>query len=530
MLRIYFVSLQENQLMYPTQMKKQSVQTLESIAFSLLRMAIGWHFLYEGLAKVVIGDWSSQPFLANTTGLFAPVYHWIAASSLIGVVDVLNIAGLILIGLGLFTGLLLRYAASAGVLLLLLYYFAYPPFGLSLLSASGESHLYIVNYVLMEALALTFFVFYPNKGYSVEGWIRQWKLSRETKDSNQPQAPNSRREALKHLVSLPALGLMGWGAWENKRRFGVDVMSGATIQVNKMDISKLKGTLPFGTIGPHQISRLVLGGNLIGGWSHARDLIYADTLFKAYNTERKVYETLMLAEASGINTINIGFPSNELLKKYKKVTGSRIKVITQIAADVKDESTLFDNLYQAIDFGVDIIQIQGNWVDWMARDQHIDRVGRLLDKIREEGFTAGLASHTIDALIACEANGIIPDYYMKTMHHDRYWSAHPREFRVPFETDGPNNIDHNRYHNNLFCPFPDRTIEFVSRSKVPVMGFKVLAAGAIEPADGFRWAYDNGADFICVGMFDFQIVRDVNICLDTLEKIKTEQTRPRPWA
>ena len=48
------------------------------------------------------------------------------------------------------------------------------------------------------------------------------------------------------------------------------------------------------------------------------------------------------------------------------------------------------------------------------------------------------------------------------------------------------------------------------------MGYKVLAAGAIEPKDGFKWAFENGADFICVGMFDFQIVNDVNICLETL--------------
>ena len=68
----------------------------------------------------------------------------------------------------------------------------------------------------------------------------------------------------------------------------------------------------------------------------------------------------------------------------------------------------------------------------------------------------------------------------------------------------------------MFCLFPERTVEFVSRAKVPVMGYKVLAAGAIEPKDGFKWAFENGADFICVGMFDFQIVKDVNICLDVL--------------
>ena len=99
-------------------------------------------------------------------------------------------------------------------------------------------------------------------------------------------------------------------------------------------------------------------------------------------------------------------------------------------------------------------------------------------------------------------------------------------FGSPFEVDGEEYLDHNRFHNNIFCLFPDRAVEFVQRCKVPVMGFKVLAAGAIEPKDGFDWAFKNGADFICVGMFDFQIVNDVNICIETLENLNN---RKRDW-
>ena len=58
------------------------------------------------------------------------------------------------------------------------------------------------------------------------------------------------------------------------------------------------------------------------------------------------------------------------------------------------------------------------------------------------------------------------------------------------------------------------------------MGFKILAAGAIRPEDGFRWALENGADFICVGMFDFQVVKDVNIAIDVLQDLSSRQ---RDW-
>ncbi len=398
-----------------------------------------------------------------------------------------------------------------------------------------------MNRNFIEAFLLLWFIFARETGYGIGSWLTQRRILLSEREGGIPaaepekhadpsryeeqnQADPSRREALRHMATLPLLGVMGWGAFRHARK-DVDVMSGATIQLNFTSLGELKGELPKGKIGPHEISRLVAGGNLVGGWAHARDLIYVSSLFKAYNTEKKVYETLMLAEQAGINTINIGFPTNALIAKYKKATGSKIKVISQVHPDL-EKGDYYVNIDKAIDFGVDIVQIQGNQVDWLVRDNRIDVVEKMLDHIRNQGYTAGLASHTVDALIACEEYGIIPDYYMKTMHHDQYWSAHPIENRVPFEVDGKNYLDHNKFHNNCFCLFPDRTVEFVNRATVPVMGFKVLAAGAIDPKDGFEWAFRNGADFICVGMFDFQIVEDVNITIDTLGNL---QGRRREW-
>jgi uncharacterized membrane protein YphA (DoxX/SURF4 family) len=494
---------------------------LKVTVITIIRAAIGWHFLYEGLSKLLMENWSSQSYLANASGFLSGFYHWLAGGeAMVKVVDLFNVYGLILIGLALFLGIFIRLASTAGIVLLVLYYFAYPPFGTSLFG-SAEGHFYIVNRNFIEAFLLLWFVISKHRGYGISQFFRDRKAASE---DTEPSMQSSRREALKHLATLPILGAMGWGAFRHTSK-DVDVMSGATIQLNFSTLDKLKGDLPKGKIGEHEISRLVAGGNLVGGWSHARDLIYTDSLFKAYNTEKKVYETLMLAEQAGINTINIGFPTNALIAKYKKATGSKIKVISQIHPDMEKED-YYVNIDKAIDFGVDIVQIQGNQVDWLVRDDRIDVVEKMMDHIRRQGYVAGLASHTVDALIATEEAGIIPDYYMKTMHHDNYWSAHPIENRVPFEVDGKNYLDHNKFHNNCFCLFPDRTVEFVQRATVPVMGFKVLAAGAIQPEDGFNWAFQNGADFICVGMFDFQLVDDVNTTIDVLNKL---QGRTREW-
>ena len=40
-----------------------------------------------------------------------------------------------------------------------------------------------------------------------------------------------------------------------------------------------------------------------------------------------------------------------------------------------------------------------------------------------------------------------------------------------------------------------------------------------------RYAFENGADFLCVGMYDFQVVEDSNIALDVLQ---ADLKRKRP--
>ncbi len=495
----------------------------EKWAVTVLRCAIGWHFLYEGLAKVASGRWTARGYLEGAAGPLAGFYHLMASSEpAMAVVDALNMYGLTLIGLALFAGVAIRAASVSGIVLLALYYFAYPPFG-GALPGGTEGSLFLVNKNVIEALGLAVLLFAGEKGYGLYGLSFLFRKKQADAAVGVPTA--TRREVLKHAATLPVLGVMGYGASRQLRGGGVDAFSGATRKITVPDITDLAGTLPKGKIGKFEISRLVMGGNLIGGWAHSRDLIYVPSLSLAYNTEQKIFETLMLAEKAGINTINIGWPSNPVLQKYKKVTGSKITVISQVAPDMK-ANDYFREINAAIDCGADILQIQGNWIDVLSRDDKYDVIVKMMEKIRGEGYVAGMGAHSVEGLIRCEERGIIPDYYMKTLHHDRYWSAHPVENRTSYEVMGGNSPDHNKYHDNMFCAFPEKDVAFVERAKVPVMGFKVLAAGAIEPRDGFNWALQNGADFICVGMFDFQVVSNVNTAIDVLANLKD---RKREW-
>lgn len=127
-----------------------------------LRVVIGWHFLYEGMVKIVNPNWSSVSYLLDSSGWFEEWFLSIAANpDLLRVADFLNIWGLIAIGAGLILGVFTRVATWSGILLLIFYYLSHPPFiGLSYAMPMEGSYL-IVNKVLIELIALIVLLVFP---------------------------------------------------------------------------------------------------------------------------------------------------------------------------------------------------------------------------------------------------------------------------------------------------------------------------------------------------------------------------------
>jgi len=500
-----------------------------TIMLFILRIAVGWHFLYEGIIKLFIPDWSAEAYLRGSYGFLSGFFHWLASDpGLINIVNFLNIWGMILIGVGLFIGIFIRITSVAGILLLLLYYFAYPPFGSSVFPVTSEGHYWIINRNLIEALILVVIYLWPAKDYSLEKFIGYFKR-KGNKITEEPAADSDdgskRRDLLKGLISLPFLGGMILGSTLRNKDVEPDVLAGATIALKKFDLSEIKGILPKGKIGNLEVSRLILGCNLIGGWAHARDLLYANQLFRQYNSESKIFETLNICEQAGINCTNMVNQFYPLLNKYKKITGSKIVSICQVHMDVNEQDPLIA-FKEAMDYGATSMYVQGAYSDRFVKAERMEMLFKAVDFIRSQGYLAGIGAHSILTPIACEKAGLKPDYYFKTMHHDQYWSAHPREFRIEFQMDGEYFPDHNKYHDNMFDLFPEQTVEVMKGINVPLVGFKVLAGGAITPENGFRYAFENGADFICVGMFDFQVVDDVNLVIDILSG---DLKRERRW-
>lgn len=525
---------------------------LQFTVLLLLRVAIGWHFLYEGISKLWTPGWTSQPFLELARwGFFADVFRWIAAEpAALLLVDLLNVWGLILIGAGLMLGFFTRVAAVAGMLLLTLYYLAHPPLvGFDFGSRAEGSYL-VVDKNLVEILALAVTAFFPTgavigldrliraargrrgaeatAGTAMEPALDEGAPARDPTDRGGPDPWRlDRREVLKSLATLPVVGgfviavlkKRGWDSYEEQALALVNpdaakadaVSSATTLRFSFTSVKDLKGQVPKVPIAGKEFSRIILGGNLIGGWAHARDLIYVSKLVKAYHHDQKVFETLYLAEKCGINALLTNPILCRVINAYWDRGIGKIQFISDCGQNFN--RTLLDSVKLSIEHGASACYVQGETADRLVKEDKVDLIAEALEYTREKKLPAGIGAHRIETLEACAAVGLKPDFWMKTFHHHNYWSAKASE-----------------RHDNMYCERPEATAEFMKSRSEPWIAFKTLAAGAIKPEDGFRYALENGADFLCVGMYDFQIVDDVNLALDLFSRIeKGEIARPRPW-
>ncbi len=285
--------------------------------------------------------------------------------------------------------------------------------------------------------------------------------------------------------------------------------------------------MPTAKIGSLSLSRLISGSNLISPNMHARDLLYLNTLASHYNTERKVLETLRTCEECGINTIVLkdhNFRNMRLSRYWEEWGGTMQWIADVITTDIDSYERL---LVQHLELGASAAYLWGGSSDIWYFQKQPGKIVRAFEIMRKYQIPVGIGAHRLEPIKFCEKEGLKPDFYIKTLHHDRYWSAHPRENRRYMEMFEKESPSHDQYHDNMFCHSHEETVAFMQSVTVPWIAFKILAAGAIPPEEGFKFAFDSGADFVCVGMFDFQVRQDAALAR---QAIAGSQNRKRPWA
>jgi hypothetical protein len=276
--------------------------------------------------------------------------------------------------------------------------------------------------------------------------------------------------------------------------------------------------MPAGKIGGLKVSRLICGGNLISGHAHSRDLTYVSSLLRHYFTDEKVLETFRICEENGINSAVLRLDDHciRIINKYWKDFGGKLLWIAQVKPKQNDLTT---DAKRAIDNGAKAVYIQGSVADTFVKNGRVELIGKVVEFIKEQGIVAGVGGHSIDVPIAVDTAGIGADFFMKTLHSGNYWSARRPEQHQDVVSNSA---------DNYWSMTPEQTIRFMREMTKPWLAYKVLAAGAIHPREGFKFAFENGADFIVAGMFDFQVEEDANIAKEILAKLAITQ-RKRPW-
>ncbi|HRR32981.1 MAG TPA: DoxX family membrane protein [Kiritimatiellia bacterium] len=487
---------------------------------TFLRMLIGWHFLYEGIWKLIQpGGWSSVGYLRMSSWFAAPMFKMIADTPwLLKTVDLMNMWGLTLIGLALIVGVMVRPAAAAGILLLAFYYVAQPPF----LAASSEGHFLFIDRNVIEAVALLAVMWVPSYGLgaclaALPRVCFKRSLRKSTDEArDEPVVSAARRELLMSLSSLPVLGAFSYAffrkhgrVWERENLLAQpDAVTGATVKgFTFADIKDLKKPIDqYGTIGSLKLSRMILGGNLIGGWAHARDLLYTDKLVKAYHEDWRVFRTFKMAEACGINSIVTNPALMRVINDYWRKEGGKIQFIS----DCGHKEGLIRGAQVSVEQGASAVYTHGGHSDSMAKNGDYKKFAQILEGMRKLGVPVGIGAHNLATIKFCVEHDLVPDFWMKTLHQLNYWSARPNDPQ----------------HDNIFCTNPEETVAFMEKLEQPWIAFKILAAGALHPKDAFPFALKSGADFICVGTYDFQLIENVNLLTSILDQ---PIERKRPW-
>lgn len=136
----------------------------QQVCLVALRLAIGWHFAYEGFYKLMLpgwapngqrlAAWSAEGYLKGSAGPLAPLFHAIAGHpGTMHAVDVAVPIGLLLVGLSLMLGLFTQFGCLGAMAFLAMFYLSQPPFS-GMPQAGAEGTYLFVNKNLIEFVAV----------------------------------------------------------------------------------------------------------------------------------------------------------------------------------------------------------------------------------------------------------------------------------------------------------------------------------------------------------------------------------------
>ncbi len=248
--------------------------------------------------------------------------------------------------------------------------------------------------------------------------------------------------------------------------------------------------LPTMKIGDLEVSRLIVGTNPFTGKSHLDK--ETDSDMKEHFTEKRVFDMLDRCFEVGINAVQSrgSMPIMGLLGKYR-AEGGRLMWLAQTG---KNLTTFEEELDEMMNYTPSAVCLHGELTDELYLCGMLDKLGDLLDKVRQKNIPCGICAHFPEVLVYAEEKGLRPDYYMASMYNlsqpDRSHDVNPEGERFE-DSDVPIMYD------------------VIRKLSAPTFALKILGAGRrCQSQEQVRSVFCEAfssmkrGDGVLVGMFD----------------------------
>jgi hypothetical protein len=241
-------------------------------------------------------------------------------------------------------------------------------------------------------------------------------------------------------------------------------------------------SMPMTTLGKLPVSRLVIGGNPVSGFSHgspARDQAMFD-----YFTTANCKKLLRRCEECGVNTAFFR-ADNHVIRLFREYWNEGGK-IQWVAQTVPGEDPV-GNIRKAHRFGAKGVYLHGGTLEAYFSKGEKETVHRQLETIKELGLPAGCAAHYPPYLLEIEERGWAPDFYMVCLYHIEGYK-------------GQLGVEQNEKFRHEDRP---RALEAIRKLPRPCFAYKILAAGRLNPREAFHEVFSalKPTDGVNVGMF-----------------------------
>lgn len=221
--------------------------------------------------------------------------------------------------------------------------------------------------------------------------------------------------------------------------------------------------LPTIKLGPHNVTRLIIGGNPIYGHSHFNKML--SRYFTDWHTPDRVMALLRRCQEVGINTWQNSYLERTLndLERFRQEGG----ILNWLCLGKGDWDRFPERIDDAAKHKPIGIAPHGQTGERLFREKKLSTLTDLLKRIRDHGVLVGLSAHNPALIELAEEKGWDVDYYMCCL----YYLSRPRaEYQKLVGSNLP--------LGEIYLPTdPPRMLQVVQSTRKPCLVYKVLAAG-----------------------------------------------------